>query len=340
MRCLDIVRPVQYTRLGRTGLQVSRLCMGTMNFGMQCDEDTSFAILDAAFEAGIDFIDTADVYPPTGLRTWGLTEEIVGRWLAARPGRRDDLVIATKFGHPMGDRPWQQGGSRRHVLEAIDGSLRRLGIDAVDLYQIHTYDPAVTHDETLGALDGLVRAGKVRYIGCSNYLAYRLARAIGRAEVLRLVRYECVQPRYNLLYRNAERELLPLCEEEGVGVIPFNPLAGGFLSGKHRVDSPPPEGRFTIGTAGPLHRERYWHEREFATVESLRPLAAEAGMSMTQLAVAWTLANPAITAPIIGASRPDQLQDPIAAVGTPIDADLKRTLDEQTAEYVNHPAVR
>jgi 1-deoxyxylulose-5-phosphate synthase len=329
---------MDHVRLGRTGLQVSRLCLGTMTFGFQCDEPTSVAILDAAAEAGITFLDTADVYPlGGGLATVGRTEEIIGRWLA---GRRDNVVLATKCVGRMGRHPWQQGASRRHILDAIEGSLRRLGTDYIDLYQMHSFDPNVAHDETLSALDQLVRDGKVRYIGCSNYLASQLARAIGRSEALAITRFDSVQPRYNLLYRNSERELFPLCLDDGVGVIPYNPLAGGFLTGKHRPGAPTEGTRFTLGTAAQNYQQRYWNERDFAMVEILRKTAADAGMSLTQLAVAWCLAQPAITSPIIGASRHDQLAEPIAALDRPLDADLIARLDELTSDYRHHPAQR
>ncbi len=283
---------MRHVRLGRTGLEVSRLCLGTMTFGYQCDEPTSVAILDAAADAGITFLDTADVYPlGGGLDTVGRTEEIVGRWLR---GRRDRFVVATKCVGRTGPDRWDQGASRKHVLDAIDASLRRLGTDYVDLYQLHFDDESTPIDETLEALDLVVRSGKARYVGCSNFLAYRLARAIGRSEARGLVRFDSVQPRYNLLFRQIERELLPLCAEEGVGVIPYNPLAGGLLTGKHAAASPPTEGtRFTLGSAGDIYQDRYWHEREHATVEALGPLAREAGCSMTTLAVAWVLAHPA-----------------------------------------------
>ena len=323
---------MRHTRLGRTGLSVSRLCLGTMTFGLQCDEPTSRAILDRAAAGGITFLDTSDVYPLGGsLDTVGRTEEIVGRWLE---GRRHDFIVATKCFGAMSDRPWDRGLSRKHILDAIDGSLRRLRTDYVDLYQCHHPDPDTPIDETLRAMDEVVRAGKARYVGCSNYPAYQTARALGRSELLGVARFDCIQPRYNLLFRQIERELLPLCREEGLGVIPYNPLAGGFLSGKHRRDSGPTAGtRFTLGNAARRYQERYWREREFETVETLRPLAAAAGMSMVQLAVAWTLGNPVITSPIVGASRPDQLDDVIAAVGKPLGADLKAQLDELTLEY-------
>ena len=323
---------MQHVRFGRTGLQVSRLCLGTMTFGLQCDEAASFAILDAAAQAGITFLDTADVYPLGGtVDIAGRTEEIVGKWLR---GRREQYIVATKCSGKMGNAPWQQGTSRKHVMNAIDASLKRLGTDYVDLYQVHMFDPNTPHDETLEAFDALVRSGKVRYIGCSNYLAYRLARALGRSEALGLAKFISVQPRYNLLFRQIERELLPLCAEEGLAVIPYNPLAGGLLTGKHRLSAPPPEGsRFTLGTAGGMYTERYWKEREFAAVDALGRLAKESGIDLTTLSLAWVLANPAITAPIIGASRPDQLEASVAALDVKLDPALKARLDELTGEF-------
>jgi aryl-alcohol dehydrogenase (NADP+) len=311
-----------YTRLGRTGLQV----------GLQCDEPTSFAILDRAAAAGITFIDTADGYPAGGtIETVGRTEEIVGRWLR---GKRDDFIVATKGFAPTSRRPWDQGNSRKHLLDAIEGSLRRLQTDYVDLYQLHESDPYTPIDETLGALDDLVRAGKVRYVGCSNFLAYELARAVGRSELHGFVRLDSVQPRYNLLFRAIERELLPLCAEEGIGVLPYNPIAGGFLSGKHDLMAGAAEGsRFTGGIVAEVYRGRYWHERMFETVEKLLPICAEAGMTMATMALAWVLANPVVTSAIIGASRPEQLDDLVAALDAPLTAELKRRLDELTDEY-------
>lgn len=323
---------MRHVRLGRTGLSVSRLCLGTMTFGLQCDEPSSVAILDRAAELGITFLDTADVYPLGGsVETVGRTEDILGRWLEKR---RHEFVVATKCAGVMGPRSWDRGASRKHILDAIEGSLRRLRTDYVDLYQIHHPDPHTPMDETLRALDDVVRAGKARYIGCSNFPAYQVARALGRSEVLGTARFDAVQPRYNVLFRQPERELLPLCEEEGIGVIPYNPIAGGLLSGKHRLDRGPTAGtRFTLGNAARRYQDRYWHEREFATVEALRPLAAEAGMPLARLAVAWVLAQPAITAPIIGASRPDQLADLVPAAGIELEAGLLARLDELTREY-------
>jgi aryl-alcohol dehydrogenase (NADP+) len=322
---------MQHVRFGSTGLRVSRLCLGTMTFGYQCDDATSFAILDAAAEAGITFLDTADVYPlGAPFEIFGRTEEIVGQWLR---GRRDEYVVATKCYFATGPRPWDSGNSRQNIMRALDASLRRLGTDHVDLYQIHSWDPDTPIDETLRALDDVVRSGKVRYVGCSNTLAYQLARSLGRAEVLGTARFDSVQPRYNLLFRENERELLPLCAEEGIAVIPYNPLAGGFLSGKHERGAPTEGGRFTLGHAAGRYQERYWHDRMFDVVDDVRPLAAEAGVSLATLAVQWVLANPTITAPIIGASRPEQLADAVAAVSTPLDAGVKERLDALTYEF-------
>jgi aryl-alcohol dehydrogenase-like predicted oxidoreductase len=330
---------VQHVRLGRTGLQVSRICLGTMTFGLQVDEDGSRAILDHADTLGITFLDAADVYPLGGdLTTVGRTEEILGRWLA---GRRDQFVVATKCFGPTGSKPWEAGNSRRHILDAVDASLRRLQTDFIDLYQLHFDDRNVPLEESLSALDDLVRVGKVRYIGCSNFLAYRLASALGKSAALGLVRFDSVQPRYNLIFREFERELFPLCLDEGVGVIPYNPIAGGLLSGKHDRSKPPEEGtRFTLGNAGPMYQDRYWHDNVFDTVDALAKIAESAGIPLPTLAVAWTLQHPAITAPIVGASRPGQLDATCAAVDTPLDADLVQTLNELTAGYRRGDAPR
>jgi aryl-alcohol dehydrogenase (NADP+) len=330
---------MQHVRFGPTGLQVSRLCLGTMTFGLQCDEKTSFAILDAAAGQGISFLDTADVYPlGGGTDSAGRTEEIVGKWLK---GRRDSFILATKCSGKMGSAPWQQGTSRKHVMHAIDASLKRLGTDYVDLYQVHHYDANTPVDETVEAFDAVVKSGKARYAGVSNYHAYRVARSLGRSETLRLTKLVSVQPRYNLLFRQIERELLPLCEEEKLAVIPYNPLAGGLLTGKHQRAAPPPEGtRFTLGSAGKNYRERYWQEREFATVAAFVGLARAAGVEPATLAVAWVLAHPAVTAPLIGASRPEQLQASIAAAEYRLDPKLKQALDQLSHDYRMGDAAR
>jgi 1-deoxyxylulose-5-phosphate synthase len=323
---------VEHTRLGRTGLQVSRLCLGTMTFGLQCDEPTSGTILDRAAEGGIDFLDTSDAYPLGGdLGTRGVTEEILGRWLR---GRRERFIVATKCFAPTGPAPFDGGNSRKHIMSAVEASLRRLQTDYIDLYQLHGYDRHTPVDETLAALDDLVHSGKVRYLGVSNFLTYQLVRAVGRTETLGLVRIDCVQPRYNLLFRQIEREMLPYCAEDGIGVIPYNPIAGGLLSGKHQRANPPPEGsRFTLGTAAQNYQDRYWHDQEFDTVEELRRLAGDAGVNLVTLSVAWVLANPAITAPIIGASTPGQLEASLAAAEYILSDDLRQRLDDLTHDY-------
>ncbi len=328
----DYLGRMNHVRLGRTGLLVSELCLGTMTFGLQCDETTSVAILDRAAEGGITFIDTADVYPlGGGLPTVGRTEEILGGWLR---GKRDRFIVATKCFGRTGSGAMGAG----QFAQAHSGGRR--GIAAAARHRLHRpvptpwARPGTPIDETLAALDDLVRSGKVRYVGCSNFLAYQVARALGRSEAQAVVRFDSVQPRYNLLFRQIERELVPLCAEEGVGIIPYNPIAGGLLSGKHNPSAPPPEGsRFTLGTAADIYQSRYWHDQQFATVEELRKIAEREGISLVTLSVAWVLANPAVTAPIIGASRPGQLDDSLAAADYVMSSALKAELDELTRPY-------
>jgi len=324
---------MQHVRLGATGLRVSRLCLGTMTFGYQCDEATSFAILDRAAAGGITFLDSSDVYPlGGGLERAGRTEEIIGKWMR---GKRHDWVIATKCFGQTGPQPFHAGNNRRHIFDAIEASLRRLGTDYIDLYQLHGYDPNVRAEETLSALDAIVSAGKARYIGCSNYLAYQMARALGRSDARGWARFACVQPRYNLLYREIERELLPLCAEEGVGVISYNPIAGGMLSGKHDFSKPASAGtRFAYeGRIGDLYRERYWQEKVFKSVGELQGMAARAGIPLTTLSVAWVLANPTITSPIVGASKPEQMDATLAALDAKLDPALLEELNKATIQF-------
>jgi aryl-alcohol dehydrogenase (NADP+) len=323
---------VQYVTLGRTGLKVSRLCLGTATFGFQCDEPTSHAILDRAFEHGVTFIDTADKYPLGGsLDTNGRTEEIVGRWLR---GRREQVIVATKVHGRMGPSAWDEGNSRKHILDAIEGSLRRLGVDHIDLYQLHRPDRQTPREETLNALEDLVRAGKVRYIGCSNFLAYQVALALGCSDARRIASFVSVQPCYNLIFRQYERELLPLAREEGLAVLPYNVLAGGLLSGKHRAaEAPNPGTRFALGSAAQMYQDRYWHERSFVAASAIGDIAREESMPPASLAVAWVLANPAITSPIIGASHPDQLTDTLAAAETELSAEVVTRLTDLTHEF-------
>jgi aryl-alcohol dehydrogenase-like predicted oxidoreductase len=327
-------------QLGRTGLRVPPLCLGTMTFGLQCDEATSFAILDRAFEGGIDFIDTADVYPlGGGLETVGRTEEIVGRWMSDR-GNRHRIVLATKCAGAMGASPNDIGLSRFHIMKAVDESLRRLGTDVIDLYQVHSFDPRTPIDETLRALDDLVRWGKVRYIGCSNYPAWRLGEALATSERLGIARYDCLQPRYNLLYRAIETELLPLCRSAGLGVIVYNPLAGGFLSGKYQKGDAPQEGtRFTLGGAGRMYQQRYWNDAQFDAVSELRAAVDARELSMASVAVAWAMAQPGVTSAIVGASKPEQLDAAIAAPALTMDDELKAACDAAWWSLPRRPVI-
>ena len=326
-------------RLGATGLQVSRLCLGTMTFGTQADEKESFAIMDAAAEGGVNFIDTANVYP-LGVDDpqKGETERIVGRWLK---GRRDRYILATKCAGVMGPLPWQGGTSRKHILDAIDASLQRLGTDYVDLYQLHRDDETTPLDETLEALDTVVKSGRARYVGVSNWSAWRVARMLGRAEALGVVKPVTVQPRYNLLFRQVERDLFPMCQAENLGTLCYNPLAGGLLTGKHHNLAAPDAGtRFTVGKAAAMYKDRYWHERQFEIVAQVGKLAQGAGLSPVRLAVAWVLAQPGVSCAIIGASRAAQLPDSLAAAGTKLDPALLKTLDDLTREFRMGDSVR
>ena len=314
-------------RLGRTGLKISEICLGTMTFGLQTDREEAFRILDVADEVGIDFLDVADVYPVGGtLETVGRTEEIVGEWLA---GRRDRFVVATKVNVPVGPGPNDRGNSRRHVLDACDRSLRRLKTDFIDLYYIHRWDPETPIDETLGAFDDLRRAGKIRYAGCSNIAAWQMMQALWTADRLGTVRFDAVQPRYNLLYRAIESELLPAARELGVGAVVFNPLAGGVLTGKYKPGDTPREGtRFTLGTAAQLYQQRYWQEAQLDVVARLAADLATRGKSITHVALRWVLDQPGVTGAIVGASRAEQLRDSVRALAVELDDADRRACDE------------
>jgi len=317
---------VQLKRLGRTGLKVTEICMGTMTFGNQAPEETAHAILDRALEAGVNFIDTADIYPiPGAVKTAGRTEEVIGHWLK---GKRQRVVLATKCGARVGAGPNDEGSSRQHILDAIDASLRRLQTDYVDLYQIHWPDTQTPLEETVLALHDLVRWGKVRYVGCSNFEGWRLCKALWISDRLALSRFESVQPQYNLLSRGIERELLPLCAEESVGVMTYSPLAGGLLSGKYSREQPPPEGtRFALDRpTGPLYRERYWHDRLFDAVERAQELAQTCGVTSVQLAIAWLLQQP-LTSVILGATRLEHLEEALKGLDVKLDAATIEALD-------------
>ena len=321
---------MQFTRFGQTGLTVSRMILGTGTFGKQTDENEAHRMLDRAAEAGINFIDTADIYPH-GAEA-GSAEAITGRWLSKK---RAGFILGTKGGGKMGPAAWDAGSSRKHLLDAIDASLRRLNTDYVDLYQLHMDDLATPVDEMAAAMDTIVCSGRARYIGVSNILAYRLAKALGRQDTLKLSRFVSAQPRYNLLFREVERELFPLAQEEGLAVIPFNPLAGGLLSGKYKHGDTPEKGRFSaeLGGFGQMYHARYWHEREFETVVKVQEIATHDGTPITTISVAWILANPAITSVILGASRVEQLTDTLAAADYKLDGPLKTKLDEVSIEF-------
>jgi aryl-alcohol dehydrogenase-like predicted oxidoreductase len=314
-------------RLGRTGLKISEICLGTMTFGLQTDREEAFRILDVADEVGIDFLDVADAYPVGGtLETVGRTEEIVGDWLA---GRRDRFVVATKVNVPVGPGPNDRGNSRRHVLDACDRSLRRLKTDFIDLYYIHRWDPETPIDETLGAFDDLRRAGKIRYAGCSNIAAWQMMLALWTADRAGTVRFDAVQPRYNLLFRAIESELLPAARDQGVGAVVFNPLAGGVLTGKYKRGETPREGtRFTLGTAAQLYQRRYWQDAQLDVVERLAAFLAARGKSITHVALRWVLDQPGVTSAIVGASRAEQLRDSVGALAVELDDADRRACDE------------
>ncbi|MEO7039902.1 MAG: aldo/keto reductase [Candidatus Elarobacter sp.] len=314
-------------RLGRTGLQVSEVCLGTMTFGLQTDPAESAAIMDAGAELGIDFIDVADVYPVGGtLETVGRTEAIVGDWLA---GKRDRFTVATKVYGPMGPGANDGGNSRRHVIAACEASLQRLRTDWIDLYYIHRWDPATPIDETLSAFDDLRRAGKIRYAGCSNLAAWQMMQSLWCADTRGTLRFDAVQPRYNLLFRQIEAELLPAAQANGVGAVVFNPLAGGVLTGKYRRGQAPREGtRFTLGSAAQLYQQRYWQDAQLDVVERLSADLAARGKNITHVALRWVLDQPAVTAAIVGASRADQLRDSLQALATTLDEDDRRACDD------------
>ncbi|HVN54515.1 MAG TPA: aldo/keto reductase [Anaerolineaceae bacterium] len=300
---------MEYTNLGQTGLQVSRLCLGAMTFGREASEEVSVQILDRFVEAGGNFFDTANVYAD------GRSEEILGRWLKGK--RREDLVIATKVRYPVGEGPNRSGLSRKHILDAVEGSLRRLGTDYVDLYQVHAWHAGTPLEETLGTLDSLVRAGKARYIGASNFSGWQLQKAVDLSRRMSWEPFRCLQPLYNLLDRATEWELIPVCQNEGLGVIPWSPLRGGWLSGKYRRGmSAPPEGT-RVEEASLKGWSESWNaynnEHTWKTIDALFEVAQESGRTPAQAAINWLLNRPGVTAPIIGARTLEQLEGSLGA---------------------------
>ena len=321
---------VEYRRLGETGLMVSELCLGCMTFGREADEEDSKKLVARFLQAGGNFIDTADVY------TRGVSEEITGR---AIKSVRDDVVLATKVRFPMGEGPNDVGLSRKHINQGCEDSLRRLGTDYIDLYQVHCWDAATPLEETLDALADLVHAGKVRYIGVSNFTAWQIVKSVGLSDSLGLERFVCLQPQYSLIERNVEYEILPACLEEGLGVIPWSPLGGGFLSGKYRRDERPPEDSRIAGAeeAQEEHWDRRATERNWNVLDVVGEIAESTGKSYAQISLNWLLRQPAVTAPIIGARTMEQLDDNLGAAGWELDEDQVRRLSEAGALEDTYP---
>ena len=306
--------------LGRTGIKVSNLCLGCMMFGGKTTHADSMAIIDRALDAGINFLDTANVYNA------GRSEEATGDSLA-RNGKRHSVVLATKVHGKMGDGPNDLGNSRRHIIAACEASLRRLKTDYIDLYQIHRPEPGTPIDETLRALDDLIRSGKVRYIGTSTYAAWQLVESLWVSKELGLNRFVCEQPPYHLLDRRIERELVPMAQTYGFGVIPWSPLAGGLLTGKYRRGEEPPEdSRWAAFRTNPVYRRR-WTETLFDAVEPLEDLAKAKGATLSQFALAWVAAQPGITSPIIGPRTMEQLEDNLRAFGVTVTAEDREAVD-------------
>jgi aryl-alcohol dehydrogenase-like predicted oxidoreductase len=315
---------VEYRRLGGTGLMVSELCLGCMTFGRELGEEGSKEIVERFLEAGGNFIDTADVYAK------GASEEITGR---AIRGVREDVVLATKVRFPMGEGSNDVGLSRKHVVAGCEASLRRLGTDYIDLYQVHMWDAVTPLEETLSALTDLVRQGKVRYIGVSNFTGWQLMKAMCVSELKGFERFVSLQPQYSLAERNIEREVLPVCREEGLGVIPWSPLGGGFLSGKYRRGEEPPEDSRIAGASNEM--EEAWArratERNWRTLDVVDEISEETGKSYAQISLNWLLGQERVTAPIIGARRLDQLEDNLGATGWELSAEQVGRLSEASA---------
>ena len=305
---------MEYRNLGETGLKVSQLCLGTMQFGWTADEETSFAVLTAAAEAGMNFIDTADIYSRWAEgNPGGVSETVIGKWLMKGVVPRDQLVIATKVRGRMGEGPNDEGLSRRHILSSVEASLNRLQTEYIDLYQLHWPDEATPIEENLSALDDLVHKGFVRYIGCSNYPAWRLMQALWASQDRNLARFVCLQPHYNLIHRREyERELEEVCQTHGLGVIPYSPLAGGFLTGKYSQGQTPPAG--TRGVTSNRIQTYIQDERNWTMIEELRSLAGMHGRTISQIALAWLLMRASITSPIIGPRSVAQLEDNLGAI--------------------------
>lgn len=330
---------MEHRQLGSSGLRVSSLCLGTMTFGeadansfmhkVGCDEATSFAIMNRSLELGINFFDTADVYGQDGL-----TERVIGNWFE-KDGRRDDVILATKFRFVMGEGANRSGASRYRIMKTVEDSLRRLKTDRIDLYQIHMQDIDTPEEETLRALDDLVRQGKVLYIGCSNYAAYRLVESLWTSKTQRLERFVSAQMQYSLTTRNIEREHVPLCREHGVGILPWSPLGGGFLSGKYHKGQARPE-----GTRLDQWKDRFGRfdtERNWEIIDAVRTVAEQTGASASQVSLAWLMAKPQVTSVIFGARSVAQLEDNAKAAELSLSEEQMKRLDDASALEVGYP---
>lgn len=323
---------MELKKLGRTGIRVTEACMGAMTFGRESPEDDSRAMLDRYLDAGGNFVDTADVYGG------GASEEILGRVFAERPGTRDHIVLATKFRMPAGDSPNDMGGSRRHIRASIERSLRRLQTDWIDLYQMHAWDRFTPLEETISTLDDLVREGKVRYVGASNYAGWQLATALGVAERNGWEAFVSLQPQYSLVSREIERELLPLCAHADLAVLPWSPLGGGLLTGKYRLDAePPPGSRAGDDTPSSVLMRRRIVARNLEIAEAAAKVAAEIGKSTAQVALNWVLGRPGVTSTILGARTLTQLDDNLGALGWRLEPEHAQVLDDVSAIELGYP---
>lgn len=314
---------MQYKKLGRTGLKVSELCLGTMQWGWTADEKTADTVMDAFVDGGGNFIDTADIYSRWAEgNPGGVAEEVIGRWMKTK-GNRSQVILATKVRGPMGAGPNDQGLSRKHIFDAVDASLRRLQTDYIDLYQTHSFDSDTPIDETLGVLTDLQKAGKVRYIGASNYYAWQLMESLWVADVDKLARYDSLQPHYNMVNRaEFERELKPVCEKFEIGVIPYSPLAAGFLTGKYDRNSIADSKRAEGVTS------RYNNDASWRTLDAVRAVAKDLNSNPAAVSLAWLLAQPVITSPIIGANSTQQLQDSLAVTDLKLSPEQVKQLND------------
>lgn len=317
---------MEYRKLGRTGLKVSELCLGTMTFRWTSTEEESLAVLDRAFDAGINFIDTADVYSRWAEgNDGGVAESLIGKWLQGKP--RDEIVIASKVRGRMWDGPNGEGLSRQHIMLAVEHSLRRLQIECIDLYQVHAPDWDTPLDETLGALDDLIKQGKVRYIGASNYPAWLLMKSLWVSDQHGYARFDSIQPHYHLLNRaEVEPEMASVVLDQGIGMIPYSPLAGGFLTGKYTRDHIPENSRGSVRG----RFDRYMNDQGFGVIDTLRELGNAHGKTVLQMALAWLQSLPFMTSPIIGANRVEQLEESLGAIGLRLSEEEMQKLDDVT----------